>query len=228
MANVSDDPIHVLSLSPLEADALPESVKKKLKKWSGPATGATHRYKLVLTGSKTQDDLVQRTLENVPRIIRLRDENLSAERIEEMLAILMQDAEIADVDREIEADNAVLRAGYLKTTPLLTSAQIHTASGAISGNKSETAWRWKNSGKIFSVPFKGVDLYPAFQFRDGKPIAAMKTVLSALPKDLSPWQLALWFASGNVWLGGAAPAEALNRPDDVLAAARSLADPAVG
>ena len=45
---------------------------------------------------------------------------------------------------------------------------------------------------------------------------------------MTGWQIAMWFASGNGWLDGAAPQDRLGDPEAVLDAARVLADPAVG
>ena len=55
------------------------------------------------------------------------------------------------------------------------------------------------------------DVYPAFQFENGKPIKAVQEVLDAFGGRKAPWKLALWFTSNN----GALPDSA--RPVDLLA-----------
>ncbi|MFT5504906.1 MAG: hypothetical protein ACI8XC_002623 [Gammaproteobacteria bacterium] len=50
----------------------------------------------------------------------------------------------------------------------------------------------------------------------------MRKILVALPKTMTPWQIALWFASGNGWLGGVSPQDSLVNVDEVIAAASRL------
>ena len=88
--------------------------------------------------------------------------------------------------------------------------------------------RWKRDRKLFSLPHRGKELFPAFQFKDGKPDPLIERVLKALPADYTPWQIAFWFASGNGWLDGAAPEEKLKAPEEVLAAAAREAEVAIG
>ncbi len=134
----------------------------------------------------------------------------------------------ARVETELTVDNARLRADYLRETPLLTAAGIRAASGLGPRNRSEPASRWKREGRLFAVRRSGIDLYPAFQFADGSPLPPVKAILAALPAGMTGWQTALWFASSNGWLGGAAPQERLSDPEAVVAAAGRLADPAIG
>ncbi|WP_265282419.1 hypothetical protein [Verminephrobacter aporrectodeae] len=54
------------------------------------------------------------------------------------------------------------------------------------------------------------DVYPVFQFDEGKPIKAVQEVLEAFGGRKAPWKLALWFTSNNGWLAGSA------RPVDLL------------
>ena len=88
--------------------------------------------------------------------------------------------------------------------------------------------QWKREAKVFSVRQSGIDLYPAFQFSDGAPLPVIERILAILPKEMSDWQVAMWFASGNGWLGGDEPQQRVSDPDAVVVAAQRLADPAVG
>ena len=72
------------------------------------------------------------------------------------------------------------------------------------------------------------DLFPAFQFADGKPLPIIKKILEALPEDMSPWQTAFWFKSSNGWLGGKTPQECLKNESKVIDAAEQLALPMIG
>lgn len=133
-----------------------------------------------------------------------------------------------DVDTDLALDNFALRQEYLDETPLLTAREIHGMSRVRSTNPSEPASRWKKEGKTFAVRIQRRDLYPAFQFQDGVPRPVIKEVLAALPAGMTPWQKAFWFASGNGWLDGDEPQQRLDDGEQVLEAARQLADPAHG
>lgn len=133
-----------------------------------------------------------------------------------------------DVDTDLALDNFALRQEYLDETPLLTARQIHGMSGVRSANPSEPASRWKKEGKTFAVRIQRRDFYPAFQFQDGVPRPVIKEVLAALPAGMTSWQKAFWFASGNGWLDGDEPQQRLDDGEQVLEAARQLADPAHG
>ena len=90
------------------------------------------------------------------------------------------------------------------------------------------ASRWKQQGRVFSVPSRGSELYPAFQFREGQPHPAVTKILRELPKRMSPWQIAFWFISSNGWLRGAAPADRLGDEEAVVKAARRESEPIAG
>lgn len=166
-------------------------------------------------------------LERLPDLLRDTAAADMEGRIEDLMRLLLPDP-ANEAHRAIALDNAAARARFLRETPCLTSAEIAAAAGHNARNASVTASRWKQQGRIFSVPAQGRDLFPAFQFRDGAPHPAVAPVLAALPADRSAWAIAFWFASGNGWLGGAAPAAMLDQPDRVLEAARRAAEPVIG
>ena len=141
----------------------------------------------------------------------------SEKRINAMVKDLLKDEECADIDLEIERDNAELRATYLQTTELYTPEDIQGPST-----------KWKREGRIFAIQDDGKDLFPAFQFADGQPLPIIKKILEALPEDMSPWQTAFWFESGNGWLDGEVPQECLKNESDLIDAAEQLAQPMIG
>ncbi len=210
----------------LREDELPASIRKKFVLRDEPQTKG--HYFLVRAETAGEGRILKRTVKEAPRLARLRAEKVSEDNIEAMLALLLDPMERAPVDADLEADNAELRAHYIKSTPMLQSADIHRLAAARSANKSETASRWKREGRIFAVRVKGADLYPAFQFAEGEPLPAIRKALAALPESMTPWQIALWFASGNGWLDGKAPQDALDAPAAVVEAARRAGEPAVG
>lgn len=171
------------------------------------------------------------------RIMRLLTSSLtpgqkrarSEERTQTLLAAMAGLQRPSDPEADLEMDNALLRKQYLDRHRTLTSNQIRQASGLTTRNPSEPASRWKRQGKIFGVPVGRADLYPAFQFAEGRPRPEVGRVLAALPESLSPWQIAFWFASGNGWIeNDAAPQDALHDMAGVLAAAADLASDDLG
>ena len=172
--------------------------------------------------------MIERTIELLQPVAARRRAQLTDANIEKMLEVFLSGAPRAPIETDLDIDNARLRAEYLQETRLLTAAQVRAASGLSPRNRSEPASRWKREGRLFAVRRSGTDLYPAFQFVDGVPHPAIRKILAALPPDMTGWQIAMWFASGNGWLGGGEPQERLSDPDGVIAAARKLAEPAIG
>jgi hypothetical protein len=220
--------LSVLGLSRDELRKLPAALRKKIAAALGPKETLSGDWLLVGARDERLVPVVTRAMAALPRIASARQAEISERNIESLVDILLSDTPRAKVDADLELDNAELRAAYIKQTATLTGAQVRAASGLSPKNKSEPASRWKREGKVFAVRRGGIDIYPAFQFADGAPLPALKAVLAALPGALTPWQTALWFASGNGWLDGAAPQERLATPDEVIAAARQLATPAAG
>ena len=212
----------LINLTPDEIEKLPARLRNKI--------GATNAIGVWLVSDKTEGiaQRIARMVELFPQVAARRNEQLSDANIEKMLDVFLSDTPRAPVETELDIDNTRLRANYLQETPCLTAAQVHAASGLNPGNRSEPASRWKREGRLFAVRRSGIDLYPAFQFEDGVPRPVIKKILAALPNDMTGWQIAMWFASGNGWLGGDEPQERLTDPNAVIDAALKLADPAVG
>jgi hypothetical protein len=75
--------------------------------------------------------------------------------------------------------------------------------------------------RIFCVVCAGVELYPGFQWHEGRLIAGMNDVLSVLAPHRAEWKILAWFSAGNRHLEGARPADLLPRtPARVSEAAR--------
>lgn len=73
-----------------------------------------------------------------------------------------------------------------------------------------TLRRWRSEGLIFSVRWRGRDLYPAFQFGPCDfPWYGMKRMLWHVPKSARGWPLLSWFEARNVILKGRKPSRAL-------------------
>ena len=171
---------------------------------------------------------VSRVIERVPEIARIRRQQLTEKNIDALVELYLADDPVGEARRAIETDNARERARFLSDTACLTSKEIARNAGHQAANASVTGSRWKQQGKIFSVPSRGSELYPAFQFREGQPHPSVAKILRELPKQMSPWQIAFWFTSSNGWLRGAAPADRLDDEEAVVKAAHRESEPIVG
>ena len=220
--------LSLFDLTPGEIERLPASLRRRIGGSSRSKDSPPGAWLLVGERTEGRAELLERALEVLPSLAAERGARLSEANIEKILDVILSDASRPRGENELEIDNARLRSRYFQETPLLTGAEVRAASGLNPRNKSEPASRWKREGRLFAVRRSGVDHYPAFQFADGAPRPVIKAILTALPKDMTGWQIAMWFASGNGWLDGDEPQERLSDPDAVVEAARRLADPAVG
>lgn len=208
------------TLEPDEVHQLPKRIRLRL------AEGVGERDEWVIIHSSWP---VSRMVDRLNLLGGLSGDHLwqpAAPDLDRMLSWLVRDP--GDVEHALALDNLAARREYLADMPTLTSEQIHDASGLASRNKSEPASRWKKEGKTFAVRLGRRDLYPAFQFLDGKPHWVLRDVLAALPTDMTGWQKAFWFASANGWLNGDQPQRRLNDAEQVVEAARRLSEPARG
>ena len=196
---------------------------------SGNQRGSQQRWILVGTGSRRNAAILRATVNMAGRMLDQRRRELTERNIEALLDLFLQGEERADIDRELEQDNAELRARYLREVPTCTAAEIHDfLHGLRLRNPSEPASRWKREKRVFAVRVDRKQLFPRFQFADGHPRPVVREILKRLPADMTPWQTAFWFWSGNGWLDGESPETALGDQDRVLEAASRLREPAVG
>jgi hypothetical protein len=127
------------------------------------------------------------------------------------------------VDDRIRQDNVRLRAKYLSETHCYTSADIRKLAPCDSSDDQGYAEVWKKLNNIFSVNSDGIDVFPSFQFQDGKPKEIIGLLLSQMPENMSDWQIAFWLASGNGYLeGNQAPQDCLDQNDDLALAIKAL------
>jgi hypothetical protein len=117
--------------------------------------------------------------------------------------------------------NAEARHGFLEEFGALTSAGVATLADSRATNRAALANRWRRQGRIFAMSWRDQLLYPAFQFdTEGQPLPVIADVIGELDPNLSPWELALWFAAPNGRLGGKRPVDLLHdEPESIRDAA---------
>lgn len=207
-----------------------EVLRGRLSFASGPKeSDPGGREVIVISGN---DPRLADAMERMPSILRTifrrRRGKLSEARIEKIIEAIEPNDPMDLIERRIDEGNAALRLRFVEEIPCLTSGQIHKLAGHGGLNPSQTASAWKRQDRVFSVPFRNRQLYPAFEFAEGLPRPIIKKILSALPADMTAWQTAFWFVTGNGWLDGVVPKDALDDENGVLEAARMEAREIVG
>ncbi|WMS43922.1 hypothetical protein RDV64_05890 [Acuticoccus sp. MNP-M23] len=222
--------VRYADLTGSDLERIPSDVAAKLGLPSADTVhGGTRVGLAVFKGSGRESSVLARVITRladlVPTTLRERDET----RLDRLVDFYAEGEPRTGLDEDVLAQNARLRTAFLEEVPTFTAADIRKIAGSRSRNPSEPASRWKREGKVLAVPLHGADRYPAFQFdADGQPRRLIAEVLALLPQEMTPWQRAFWFASANGWLDGAYPANMLDNPHRVLAAARALGAPAAG
>ncbi|MDE8654265.1 hypothetical protein [Novosphingobium album (ex Liu et al. 2023)] len=124
--------------------------------------------------------------------------------------------------------NAEARTEVLSSAEWLTAAQLSELAGFSGRNASAQPNKWKREGKIFAFRQQGVDYYPGYALDADagyRPLKGLAPVLNRFRNDLEDWDIAIWFASVNSFLGGVRPMDLLKRdPERVLAAAEDEID----
>jgi hypothetical protein len=112
--------------------------------------------------------------------------------------------------------------GILESDDFVRAADIAEIGHFSKVNPSSQPNRWKKSGQIFALPYKGVDLYPlyALELKGGaRPLPIMENLLKVLTEK-DDWQKAFWFGSINSYLKNKMPKDLLkSKPEEVLRAA---------
>jgi hypothetical protein len=145
------------------------------------------------------------------------------------LAVLIEEAMTPDLSADAPLmqhvrANAAAREALIREFGLLSSADVAELAGSTAGNRAALAHRWKSTGQIFGLAYRGEEGFPAFQFdpETRRPRAAVREVVARLAPVYGGWSLALWFLSANAFLGGVRPVDRLvESPQKVVEAARA-------
>ena len=169
---VSSQGLPALDLTTEEIEKLPSALRKKIEAALGENRPVPQRWLLVAAATAKEARVMRKTVKAVGQIVGQRREALSEGNIQRLVDLYLEGEARAEVDDEIELDNAELRADYLKTTRLYNAADIRARSSrAKPKNPSEPASRWKREKRVFAIRHDGNDLFPCFQFADGAPLA---------------------------------------------------------
>jgi hypothetical protein len=162
---------------------------------------------------------------DLPKRLSERANELSEERIQALMDVMIDVDPFEPVEAKIDARNAELRAEFLSDFEVYDSATVHRKAGLKGTNTSQTVNSWRLRGRVLGLKIQGRMGYPAFQFdADGMPIQLVEVILSKLPKHLTPWQRAFWFVSPKEELDGETPIYALKTADVRVIDAANAAD----
>ncbi|MCI4592604.1 hypothetical protein MOK15_21335 [Sphingobium sp. BYY-5] len=119
--------------------------------------------------------------------------------------------------------NAEARKAVLESGDWLTAARLSEIAGFSGRNASAQPNKWKREKRIFALRHNGSDYYPGYALDPEvhyRPLKGLMPILERFNGELDDWDMAIWFASANSFLGGKAPKYLLARaPERVLAAA---------
>jgi hypothetical protein len=111
--------------------------------------------------------------------------------------------------------------GFTRFDELLDVHQVQALLEAEFGAEAPSPQRLQSERRIFCVVCAGAELYPAFQWHEGKLITSLRDVLSLLMAHRATWKILAWFTADNCHLDGGRPADLLRLiPARVLEAAR--------
>jgi len=180
----------------------PSKLASEDPEMTGPTSPGTGSYVIPqLQGDVAgpRREAVMTFLENLVRVTGTLEASRQEAAIARLVEVILPE-DLAAARGALASDNLALRDRLVRQTAPLTSAEVAAQVGRGSTNRYATAARWRKAGDIISVNHRGVELYPAFQFRDSRPHPAIKTTLAALPASMSPWQRALVLL--DQWLAG--------------------------
>ncbi len=124
-----------------------------------------------------------------------------------LVEALTPDIELSQT-RLVEAEMlAGARRIILESGDFVKASALAGAANFSSKNPSSQPNRWKRSGQIFAIHYKGVDLYPSYalDYQNGiRPLPDMAAILAPLA-DKDSWQKAFWFESPNSYLENRQP-----------------------
>jgi DNA-binding winged helix-turn-helix (wHTH) protein len=153
------------------------------------------------------------TLNRIVSSINFREERRVEELIDDLLPPVGAPT-AASIERARQ--EAQLRFRILKDFGAHSGPDVAALGQSAASNRSQTAHRWRQQGRIFAVHHQGALLYLAFQFEhDGRPRPVIERVIERLG-PMSDWDLAYWFVAGHRLLDGRLPVDVLAENEEAV------------
>jgi hypothetical protein len=169
--------------------------------------------------------LVPKPFENIHLILRVPHHGLS-EGVASRIIPLGEQHDSA-TEATPEKDTLEWRKRFMEENPCLTSEEVAEEATSQATNRAAIASRWTKERKVFSVRFEGTQWFPKFQFQDGRPNPAVADVIEIFPEQASGWELAYFFVTPNMNIGGRKPLDLLKQdPTRLVSLAQAFVHPA--
>lgn len=192
---------------------------------------AAHTY-LVEVSDASVSRVFEEVMPLMARLLQEKSASIRSRRLEEMVDFMTAQLVVpSEVNTKMAQRLARRRAAILNEFGFFTAEQLADLNNSAAIQRNALADNWRKRGQVFSVPHpdkaaREGDIYPAFQFDEGRPLKVIQEVLAALGPDKSAWKTAFWFAANNGWLPDSArPVDLLHtNPAKVVEAAKRDAD----
>jgi hypothetical protein len=169
---------------------------------------------------------IPKKLEKVPAVIRVGHHDLAEDLDMEDPVASEQDPDTSN-EAAVGKDTAAWRKRFIVENPCLTSDQVAEEATSLATNRAALASRWAKERKIFSVRFERKLLFPKFQFEHGEPLPVVADVMKVFAPEVSGWELAYFFVTPNMNIGGRKPLEFLRQdPKRLVSLAQAFVHPA--
>jgi|GEM_PF-4418608 len=101
----------------------------------------------------------------------------------------------------------------VRSTPWITGLEVSKLAGFKTFSANSGPNRWKKQNKIFSVKYKGKELFPVYcldKYNGYKPIDGLQATLEAFNGNLDNWEIARWFAGSNSLMNYKCPKDVIH------------------
>ncbi|MBT0667353.1 hypothetical protein HT136_03095 [Novosphingobium profundi] len=218
MATIPNDDLADFDVETLAGSA--DEIRERLK---GVHADQIVALKLEHTSKGTALALAEAVRLIAPMIVRkLADRQAST--LEKLVDALVPSVPLPDHLLTQARMNAEARKAVFEAGEWISAADLSRAAGFSGKNGSTQPNKWKREGRIYALRKGTSDFYPGYALDPEagfRPLPGLAPVLTVFADALDPWDIAIWFASTNSFLGGARPMDLLSRaPSRVLAAAK--------
>jgi hypothetical protein len=217
------------TLAPIQpTPAAPHSIVTVNVERSSDAADPMVSVRFTLIGSDSvqiDPDGFQNRLSELAPTLASMVQDAEIERAKRIIAAYAPEVRITPLEDELWSAQRRAGQAILTGTTWMTADEIGRKIGGSTKNPGMKPNRWKSEGRLFAVPWKGVDQYPLYAINsvNNLPWPALKEILK-LFAGMDPWRIATWFESSNARLGDRKPREALDDQDAVVSAARAKLD----
>ncbi|NML15962.1 hypothetical protein [Azohydromonas caseinilytica] len=180
------------------------------------AAGPAPRAYRIEVADQSLSPVLEAVVPVLGRLLQEKTAQVRARKLEQLVELMTTQMVVpSPVEVQMAGRIAVRHAELLNEFGFATAEQLADMNQSRAANRHALADNWKKRRQVFAVRHRDEagrtrEVYPLFQFRDGRPLKAVQPVIEAFGEGKDPWKLALWFTSNNGWL----PQQA--RPVDLL------------